>query len=192
MDIKQQLKELRVSAGMTQKEFAENLGIPVGTVRNWEQGIAAPADYIYEMISRIMEMDDMINWGTVKLIDLMNRLCRMNTGKFIPFSEAKPEQNPMAFPHDENEVGILYDDEEPVDLGYGYVLYRAIMDCCLDEIHHDIISYWDSEYEDQFNIGVVVDTRDTENKNLELRFKNRKNALADMGVDLSSDGWRVF
>ena len=42
MDIKQQLKELRLKAGMTQKEFAESLGIPIGTVRNWEQGIAAP------------------------------------------------------------------------------------------------------------------------------------------------------
>ena len=192
MDIKQSLKELRLNAGMTQKEFAENLGIPIGTVRNWEQGVTAPADYMYEMISRIMEMDDMINWDTIKLIDLMNTLCRLNTGRFIPFSTARPEQNPLAFPRDDNEIGILYDDKQPIDLGYGYLLYRAVADCQLDELHHDIISYWDDYYKDQFYIGVVVDTRDESNKSLELRFKSEKGPMGDQLIVLDPDGWEIL
>lgn len=33
---------VRSRLGMTQEEFAEMLGVPVGTLRNWEQGIREP------------------------------------------------------------------------------------------------------------------------------------------------------
>ena len=192
MDIKQQLKELRLKAGMTQKEFAKNLGIPIGTVRNWEQGIAAPADYMYEMISRIMEMDDMINWETIRLIDLMNKLCSLNTGRFIPFSEARPEQNPLRFPHDDNAIGIFYDDEEPIELSGAETFYRAIADCQVDEAHHNIISYWDDEYKDQFYIGVIIDKNFPEEPVFELRFKSEKGPLGDAIIALDPDGWAIY
>ena len=188
MDIKQQLKELRLKAGMTQKEFAKNLGIPIGTVRNWEQGIAAPADYMYEMISRIMEMDHMVNWDTIRVIDRMNKLCCLNTGRFIPFSKARPEQNPFCYPHDKNVVGILYDDENGMDLGGGFVFYRAVCDCQVDEQHRDIISYWDHDFDEQFLIGVVIDTNDPDNKSLELRFGSNLGS----GIVLDPDGWEVY
>ena len=35
-----QLARLRRSRGMTQRQFAEASGIPLGTVRSWEQGAA--------------------------------------------------------------------------------------------------------------------------------------------------------
>lgn len=34
---------VRTQLGMTQEQFAEMLGVPVGTLRNWEQGIRKPA-----------------------------------------------------------------------------------------------------------------------------------------------------
>jgi putative transcriptional regulator len=33
---------VRSRLGMTQEEFADLLGVPVGTLRNWEQGIREP------------------------------------------------------------------------------------------------------------------------------------------------------
>ncbi len=36
------LKEARVKAGMTQAEVAKLTGIPLGTLRRWEQGINQP------------------------------------------------------------------------------------------------------------------------------------------------------
>jgi transcriptional regulator with XRE-family HTH domain len=36
------LKRLREAAGLTQKAFAERLGIPIRTVQNWEQGHREP------------------------------------------------------------------------------------------------------------------------------------------------------
>lgn len=44
------IKILRTYFNMTQKEFAKSLGIPYGTVRNWEQGIAEPPEYIKKFI----------------------------------------------------------------------------------------------------------------------------------------------
>ena len=38
----QNVKEIRESTGMSQKAFAELYGIPLSTLRNWEQGIRKP------------------------------------------------------------------------------------------------------------------------------------------------------
>lgn len=38
------LKNLRKASGFTQASMAEKLGVPLGTYRNWEQGIYAPQD----------------------------------------------------------------------------------------------------------------------------------------------------
>jgi putative transcriptional regulator len=36
------VRELRARLGLTQSEFASRLGLPVDTIRNWEQGKRAP------------------------------------------------------------------------------------------------------------------------------------------------------
>jgi putative transcriptional regulator len=35
-------RAVRSQLGMTQEQFADLLGVPVGTLRNWEQGIREP------------------------------------------------------------------------------------------------------------------------------------------------------
>lgn len=50
----QNVKELREAAGMSQKAFAELYGIPIGTLRNWEQGTNSPAPYILGLIARTL------------------------------------------------------------------------------------------------------------------------------------------
>src|SRR6201987_1263761 len=37
-----EVRDLRRRAQLTQQEFAERLGVPVETIRNWEQGKRAP------------------------------------------------------------------------------------------------------------------------------------------------------
>lgn len=46
------IKELRESTGMTQKLFAETYGIPVSTLRKWEQKEASPAPYVVNLLAR--------------------------------------------------------------------------------------------------------------------------------------------
>lgn len=44
------IKESRLSTGMTQKEFAEYFDIPQKTIENWEQGARKAPDYVIELI----------------------------------------------------------------------------------------------------------------------------------------------
>lgn len=48
------IKELRDMTGMTQKAFAEMYGIPLSTLRKWEQGEALPAPYVLRLIARTL------------------------------------------------------------------------------------------------------------------------------------------
>lgn len=45
------IRELRDFTGMTQKAFAEYYGIPLSTLRKWEQGEASPAPYIVNLLA---------------------------------------------------------------------------------------------------------------------------------------------
>lgn len=50
------IKELRAATGLTQIEFSKNFGIPVSTLRKWEQGEARPAPYVINLLSRQIPM----------------------------------------------------------------------------------------------------------------------------------------
>ena len=44
--------------GMTQKAFAELYGIPLSTLRKWEQGEANPPDYVVRLLARTLPGTD--------------------------------------------------------------------------------------------------------------------------------------
>lgn len=46
------IKELRDATGMTQKEFANMYGIPLSTLRKWEQGESSPAPYVLNLLTQ--------------------------------------------------------------------------------------------------------------------------------------------
>ena len=48
------IKEIRESTGMSQKEFAQMYQIPINTLRNWEQGTNSPAPYVLGLIARTL------------------------------------------------------------------------------------------------------------------------------------------
>lgn len=48
------IKELRENTGLTQKAFAAMYGIPLGTLRRWEQGESRPASYVLGMLSKLI------------------------------------------------------------------------------------------------------------------------------------------
>ena len=50
----QNVKEIRESTGMSQKTFAELYGIPVSTLRNWEQGSNSPAPYVLNLLAKTL------------------------------------------------------------------------------------------------------------------------------------------
>lgn len=46
------IKELRKKTNLTQKAFADMLGIPLSTLRKWEQGEASPPKYVVDLITK--------------------------------------------------------------------------------------------------------------------------------------------
>lgn len=48
------IRELRGATGMTQKDFSQFFGIPISTLRKWEQGEASPAPYVINLIARAL------------------------------------------------------------------------------------------------------------------------------------------
>ena len=48
------IRELRESTGLTQKDFAAMYEIPLSTLRKWEQGEAAPPPYVLALIARTL------------------------------------------------------------------------------------------------------------------------------------------
>ena len=49
------IKELRCQTGLSQSKFADMFGIPVSTLKDWEQGRRTPPIYVTNMIRTILE-----------------------------------------------------------------------------------------------------------------------------------------
>lgn len=55
------IKDLRTETGLSQAKFAELVEVPVANIRNWEQGIASPPEYVLKLIIRDLEHKNAIN-----------------------------------------------------------------------------------------------------------------------------------
>ena len=51
------IQELRNKTGLSQSQFAERLEIPLGTIRNWEQGRRVPPNYVLRLIEKELNSD---------------------------------------------------------------------------------------------------------------------------------------
>ena len=51
------IKYLRLLTGMKREDFAKYLHIPLGTVRDWEQGKRKMPEYVYELIEYKVERE---------------------------------------------------------------------------------------------------------------------------------------
>lgn len=50
-----EIADIRHATGLSQRGFAERYGIPLGTIRNWEQGVSAPPKYVVGMLEHLVE-----------------------------------------------------------------------------------------------------------------------------------------
>lgn len=65
------ITELRVERGLSQSQFAKRIGIPVGTLQNWEQGKRTPPSYVLDLVERVLRAEeegivtcsDCVEWG---------------------------------------------------------------------------------------------------------------------------------
>ena len=52
------IKDLRRRMNMSQREFADWYGIPVSTLRKWEQGDSSPPKYLVDLLARTVPVLD--------------------------------------------------------------------------------------------------------------------------------------
>ena len=124
------ISELRYRTGLSQRQFAERFGIPVGTLRNWEQGIATPPEYVFQMISISIRRDKMINLETIKFVKMLDELAELAKNGIEPFENAT---------HESFRSKIYYDPCEINEIEG----FPIVLDACIDDrIHHDIVSYY--------------------------------------------------
>ena len=57
---RQRVRDLRRRAQLTQQEFAARLGVPVETIRNWEQGKRAPRGPARALLAVIAHAPDTV------------------------------------------------------------------------------------------------------------------------------------
>ena len=140
------IQEFRKLANMSQRQFASYFGIPLGTLRNWEQGIAKPPEYVLSMLVARVRRDKMINFETIKLIRLLDDLAAKTENGIKSFAEAS-ETNRDDF--------VFYQEVADEEGNYPVVLDAMIIDdpeC----YHHDVISLCDGGT-DEYTIRVVKD-----------------------------------
>ena len=126
------IKELRSRLNMSQKEFSALIGVPLGTLRNWEQNIAKAPDYVFEMIETGIRRDRMINVETIKFVKMLDDLVKKLKNGVIPFGNI-PEGSCLD--------AIYYDEKSPDKNG----CYRLVLQSCFDVDQYDIVSYYDSD-----------------------------------------------
>lgn len=56
-EIKDRLRELRKSVGLSQTKFGEKVGVGLGVIRNLEDGLTSPAPMFLDLICRIYGCD---------------------------------------------------------------------------------------------------------------------------------------
>ena len=143
------IKKLRQDMNMTQRQFSSYFGIPIGTLRNWEQEIASPPEYVFNMIVASLRRDKMINVETIRFMRMLDELAELTKEGIDDFANATEENV---------HSKVFYDPETIDEEGRYRVVWGT---CVIDEPgceHHDVYSYYDSYVEDgTYDVKVVFD-----------------------------------
>lgn len=51
------IKKIREDLGMSQAQFADNFGINLDTLQNWEQGRSRTPEYVFNLLFKIFDLD---------------------------------------------------------------------------------------------------------------------------------------
>lgn len=101
------IRKQRQDFKLSQREFALTTGIPLGTVRNWEQEKCSPPEYLYGILYELLRRNSMLNVKTLKVVALLNELAEKEKNGIREFKNAD---------EDNRETFLFYD---------GRVLYAA-------------------------------------------------------------------
>ena len=119
---KMNIRDLRISSRMTQKQFAEYFKIPLRTIENWETSKRNPPEYVIELIKYKLEKEDLL----MKLVELnegtRKELTQGTLQEIVDYLRNNPdlyewqlENDPDAEMPDFTEIKTLRDMEYELD-----------------------------------------------------------------------------
>ena len=165
---KMDIRELRETLHLSQKEFAEKLGIPIGSIRNWEQGKSEPADYLIEMMEHRIRRDSMVNVQTIKFMKMLDELAALSENGFVDW-ETLNHSKESGIPDNK----ILYSSKHVTPSGY----YKVICDVTWDAGEWDIVGFYDNiEFDSNVEIGVNTE----EPMSIDIKFINEREYITIM------------
>ena len=144
------IKKLRNYVRMSQREFSSYFGIPIGTLRNWEQGIASPPDYVFHMISAALRRDKMINVETIKFLRMLDELVELVANGIEEFGETTESTY---------RTKIHYDKKTADETGNCNIVLDACIVDDADCYHHDVIGYYGDD-SNEYKVQVAFDVDD--------------------------------
>ena len=126
------IKSVRRATGLSQKAFSERFGIPIGTLRNWEQGINNPPSYVFDMIFAQTRRNNVINVETLEFLKTVEEIAEKTKAGIEPFANAT---------EDSFAQKVFFDDNTETDEDE----YGVVCDACItddpERYHPDIVSY---------------------------------------------------
>lgn len=159
--VKKRKEKETFTKAMLYEEIANTTCVSVDAIKKWRSGKNGPQDIErIKEIAKVLEVDykellrasdesrekimmdslmneamfggfnQGINFNTLRFLDMLNKLAEMTKHGFIAFDEVST---------DEDCEKVMYDNSKE-----DYAGYRIVMDCVIDECHHDIVSDYDS------------------------------------------------
>ena len=80
------IKELRLSQDLSQKDFSEKYKIPLGTLRRWEQGVTETPDYVLQLLvkdvtarpEQTQPIPQMDTAHLLRVVSVLNEMARLS------------------------------------------------------------------------------------------------------------------
>lgn len=163
-----ELKELRQALDMSQRQFASVTGIPLGTLRNWEQGLSEPPAYVYTMVINAIRRDLMINVETVKFMKMLDELAEKMKGGLVEFAEATE--------HNRNDK-LFYDKKTRDEEGRCRLVLDSMVVDEPDCFHHDVVSYYDDYVAGKYTVRAILEEEYADEPYLEVRVEQSEELI---------------
>lgn len=106
METADKIRELRERTGMTRKDFAMHIGIPLRTVEDWEAGRRRPPEYIPRLISYQLRYEELMK----KMEEETNEIVIFET-EDSQISLSVPVENEMVW-LSANQMAALFERDE--------------------------------------------------------------------------------
>lgn len=111
----EKIRRIRISAGLSQAQFAEKYGIPKRTLEDWERGIRKPQQYVINLLGARIAVDFGVKAAYQESYDYSELLMELRAE--VAYGLIKPTDNiQVMYDNEGNIIDWYYDSETMEDM----------------------------------------------------------------------------